>query len=154
MAQGPEVYGGAVWDFIHITCGQADTPLKRSAYQRWIREMPLVFPCERCGKHLAESLIRYPVENYLTSAERLLYHSYLLHEEANQHYNRDHPEEPMKRSPPWSEVRKKYLVEDYTPLPSHPSLPAPVYPNRLNTGRTMLLYPSNFEQFRYSFKRR
>jgi hypothetical protein len=110
---------------LHSSAGNALEPHKRQAYAAWLNLMPAMFPCDVCGQHLAEGLKTYPVEKYLGSAERLLLHSYILHDAANNHFNAANPDNPRKKSPSWEEVKAKFLAIP-SPEPVHQMVPQPI----------------------------
>lgn len=147
----PEFYGAGMWRFIHSAAGNAVEQHKRDAFVKWLRMTPPMFPCDKCGNHLAEGLRRYPPEQYADSAERLLKLTFILHDEANNHWNNDNPGKPRKCSPPWQEVKDLFLSlpeEDDEPVAAAAPIRRPAHNNQ---GTRMYVSQPVFQQFKRSF---
>ena len=106
----PAEYGGPAWFTLHSFAGNALEPQKRQAFVQWMKLWPDVFPCEICENHLRIAMKKYPIEKFMGSAEDLLRYTYILHDGANNHWNAANPNKPRKVSPPWEEVKYKFLA--------------------------------------------
>lgn len=161
----PRDYGASVWLGIHAFAGLSTEPHKRQAFARYMKALQEAFPCDLCAGHLAEGMRTYPIERYLDSAENLLKWTYIQHDLANNHANADHPNEPRKFSPPWEEIKAKYLsVPSPTPPPPRVTAPPPhrtvappphrtvAPPPVARSNRRLTVVHPAFEQFKQSFQ--
>jgi hypothetical protein len=98
--KGMEFAGPIKWASIHITCASY-TPDKCVQIKKWIELEFELLPCKECRAHAAEMLKKYPIKDYLTNNERLLFWSYIIHDEVNHRLH--------KKSPPWDEIKRYYL---------------------------------------------
>lgn len=100
----PTDFGPPFWESYHIMAATAKTPEKRAAFKRYATELlQILLPCDVCSNHYLRILKKHPIEQYMDSHERLLFWSYLVHEEVNKDLH--------KQGIPYSEVRRKYLPE-------------------------------------------
>lgn len=106
-------FGGACWKTLHALAGNATEAHQRAAFCRMVRALQECFPCDHCAEHLKMTLGAHKIEDYTQNAEELLKWTFIAHDAANIHYNRNNPNKIQKESPSWEEVRDMYLaIED------------------------------------------
>jgi hypothetical protein len=100
----PNDFGPPMWESYHIMAAGAKTDIKRLAFKKYATELlQILLPCDTCSNHYIRILKKHPIEQYMDSHERLLFWSYLIHEEVNKDLG--------KQGMPYSDVRRKYLPE-------------------------------------------
>lgn len=106
-------FGKHVWISLHALAGWCFTQEKRNAFADMVKNLQQVFPCDKCASHLALTMVEYPIDNYLDSAENLLRWTYIAHTEASKHFNNDPDNRgsPRKKMVTWESVKQKYLGE-------------------------------------------
>ena len=119
MTAKPEDFGPSVWDGFHYFAAHAKSHEKRKEFKRYaLITLPLLLPCDTCSTHLKRTLERYDIDQYMGSNEQLLLWSYLIHDATNKDLG--------KRSPSYSEVKRKYLPEPGLVCMTTCSVEAPV----------------------------
>lgn len=63
-----------------------------------------VLPCDRCSINIKRHLEEIAIDDYIQSAERLLYWTFLLHNEVNKETGKD-----MNLMPSWMTVKSIYM---------------------------------------------
>lgn len=106
--RGRDFWGPSEWTALHAKAA-AYKPEKAAAFKAYVHALAELLPCEECGKHFAENLKKYPVENYLRNNHDLFYWSYIIHDSVNQQHNIYKPKEPKKYSPPFDKVKQFYF---------------------------------------------
>lgn len=108
--KGTEFSGPPLWRTLHIICA-AYQPGYASDVKTFVVTLSRLLECQckDCANHFKRNLIEYPIDSYLSNNEDLFFWSYLLHDIVNIHYNKTHPGEPPKISPPYEDCKKEYF---------------------------------------------
>lgn len=91
MGLAPELWGPSFWSTIHLLCLGAPKDISdviQLQYMAFFNALPYVIPCGTCSQHLLENYKKYPLENYLSSQDKLFQWSVLLHNEVNRSLNK------------------------------------------------------------------
>lgn len=104
--RGKDFWGPPIWTSIHILAFCFD-PKNESEFIEFLWLMTKLLPCDYCKKNLETKLQTYPPERYTKSQSQTFYYSYVIHDLANQHISRYHPETP-KTSPSFDSVLELY----------------------------------------------
>lgn len=77
----PEIHGSPVWETWNHLASQANTPRRRQKVKYWVEEILTdMFGCEKCRKHIPAHLKKFPIDEYMESAEQMLLHAFLVHD--------------------------------------------------------------------------
>lgn len=106
MCFDPKKDGKPVWETIHLFAANAVTPEQRSKVADFIRSLVVMYPCKKCRLHTVQFLQEHPIENYMESAQLLLYFTWLYHESVNQKLNK-----PLAQRWTWSQMRDHYMID-------------------------------------------
>lgn len=107
----PSEWGPDLWKSIHRIAAKANTKEKRDALNETMHGLKKCLPCDNCSINLAKNLSSIKYSEYSSSAERVLYWTYLLHDAVNREWTKKNPSKP-KYSPPFELVRETYIKED------------------------------------------
>lgn len=95
-----KTWGNSVWYFIHFTAlhlGQNETningkpfvretkltPTVAYSYKQMMYALSFILPCKKCREHLRTHLSEFPIDNYLTTNEKLFEWTVILHNIVN-----------------------------------------------------------------------
>ncbi len=109
IRKGKDFWGELNWDFIHYV-GYTYDPrdnLRARAIMRFFVLLTFLIPCIMCRKNLISKYRKLPPTKYMDSQRSLFYYTYVIHDMANKHITKYHPNTP-KVSPPFKDVLKKY----------------------------------------------
>lgn len=100
----PETHGPAIWDTWNHLASQANTPRRRQKLRFWVEEIiPDMFGCGKCRNHIPTHLKKFPIQNYMGSAEQMLLHAYLVHDSVSRSI-------PGKKDlPSFADIKKIYF---------------------------------------------
>lgn len=104
--KGRNFWGPPIWELIHSLADKY-TPDKREAYLKFLLLLTRLLPCLMCRKNLIAKLKLHPPTKYMDSASELLFYTYAVHDMANKHISKFHPDNP-KVSPSYPDVLKRY----------------------------------------------
>jgi len=108
MKKGKDFWGPPTWVTFH-SFAATFKPGKERAFKLFLEVvLPELMPCENCAANLLEKIQRFPPDPYLTNNDNAFFYSYLIHDLANQHITRYHPDKP-KVSPPYDDVKSRYF---------------------------------------------
>lgn len=105
--KGKDFWGPRVWNGMH-TISTYVTINKNNEYARLWWALTKLIPCELCQNNLVKKLEEYPPNKYGTQSETAFFHSYIIHDLANQHISHYNPKTP-KVSPPFDKIRNYYF---------------------------------------------
>lgn len=104
--KGKDFWGPPIWTTLHILAYCYD-PKHKDEFIEYMWLLTLLLPCDYCKKNLETKLKKYPPERYTKSSGQMFYYSYIIHDLANQHITRYHPQTP-KTSPSYDDISKIY----------------------------------------------
>lgn len=104
--KGRSFWGPPVWDIIHYLAF-VYRPENKGAYINFLVLLTKLLPCDMCKKNLIAKFKKVHPSDYATSSHLLFYYTYLIHDMANKHITRYHPESP-KVSPSFSTITSLY----------------------------------------------
>ena len=105
--KGRDFWGPPMWTTIHSLAATLH-PNNADAFKRFLFALTELLPCDFCRKNLLKKLQDYPPEPYLRNNHDAFYYTYILHDLANQHISKWHPDTP-KISPPFDDVKAFYF---------------------------------------------
>lgn len=79
----PTQWGQGKWKFMHTAASQANTPEKRKDFVDYVIATAKVIPCDQCKDHFGKNMQKYPIQNYMQSAEMLFAWTFIMHDEVN-----------------------------------------------------------------------
>lgn len=106
--KGKKFWGDSYWKTIHCSTA-AYKPENAKPFKQFTEALPYLLPCEECSEHLIANLKIVPVDSYLGSNHDLFFWGYIIHDRVNQAYNKEHPDQPPKYSPPFDQVKAYYF---------------------------------------------
>lgn len=107
--KGRNFWGPPLWELIHSLADKY-TPEKKTAFLKFLILLTFILPCLMCRKNLIQKLKTIPPGQYLESSKYLLWYTYVIHDMANKHISKFHPDSP-KVSPPYSDVVRRYKTQ-------------------------------------------
>ena len=105
--KGRDFWGPPIWITIH-TLAATLKPGDAGAFKTLLWSLTELLPCDFCRTNLAEKLRNHPPDTYLRNKEDAFFYTYILHDMANQHISKYHPDSP-KNSPPYDDVKAFYF---------------------------------------------
>jgi len=104
--KGRDFWGPPLWCITHIFAISL-RPGTEKEYVEFLWLLTKLLPCPFCKTNLEKKLIKYPPANYLGDKVKAFWYSYMLHDLANQHISKYHPESP-KSSPSFDDAKDAY----------------------------------------------
>lgn len=104
---GKDFWGPPSWTTIHILATSLH-PSNAEKFKEFLWLLTKLLPCDYCKKNLKKKLEDHPPDEYLHSQEQAFMYSYIIHDLANQHITKFHPQKP-KISPPFDDVQNIYF---------------------------------------------
>lgn len=102
----PEKHGYYVWLTWNHLASQANTPRRREKLRYWVENILVdMFGCGMCRSHLPQHLKKFPIQNYMASAEQMLLHAFLVHDSAT----RSIPGKDLSNLPTFQDIKKIYF---------------------------------------------
>jgi hypothetical protein len=105
--RGKDFWGPSLWQLGHIY-GITYHPSKAVDFENFWWLSTVLLPCDYCQKNLSAKLKKYPMKKYLDNREQAFFYTYFVHDLANEHISRHHPDNP-KISPNYDDIRKYYI---------------------------------------------
>ena len=112
--KGKNFWGEPIWTTFHIF-GATYTPEKKDDFLDFIRVLPGLLPCPKCGAHFRENTKKFRVERYLKNNHDAFFMTYLMHDAVNKAHNHEvdtgveKVDVVLKYSPPYEEVKSFYF---------------------------------------------
>ena len=106
--KGRKFWGEPWWEPLH-SAAASYTPDQAQAYKSLVKAYTALIPCHQCRDHFRQNLIKYPIDRYLKNNVELLFWTYIIHDAVNQTHNIHRPDDTPKVSPPFEQVRVKYM---------------------------------------------
>jgi hypothetical protein len=112
----PSEWGPSGWDFFYATAGGYD-PSRKEYYRTFFKSIPFILRCDECNHNFAALVTRRPVDDYLTTPEKLLEWVYLSHMDVRKHQR-------VKSAPDFTlqDVYDRYLPPDEHPEETAPAI--------------------------------
>lgn len=107
MSEGKNFWGPPIWTSIHVAAASLE-PENAKYFVLLLKSWVHLLPCNYCRNNLQKKLDMFPPEPYLRNNHDAFFYSYLIHDLANKHITKYHPETP-KISPPFDEVKSFYF---------------------------------------------
>ena len=105
--RGKEFWGPPIWRLGHIFGITYDRSKAANFENFWVL-LTVLLPCDYCQKNLSAKLKQYPIKNYLKNKETAFFYTYFVHDLANCHITKHHPEKP-KISPDYDSIKEYYM---------------------------------------------
>jgi len=105
--RGRKFWGEHWWDVLHSAAAFYSPELEED-FRLLVQGYKGNIVCKECKAHFIQNLARYPIDPYLDQSSKLLFWTYIIHDSVNQFHNSHRPNEPPKKSPPFSSIVEKY----------------------------------------------
>jgi hypothetical protein len=107
--KGKAFWGPPIWKTIHIFAATLK-PENGQQFKQFLELLTVLLPCDECQHNLRAKLKMIPPDAYLTNNHDAFFYTYLLHDLANEHITTTHPEQPVKQSPNYDEIKFEYFT--------------------------------------------
>lgn len=112
--KGKNFWGEPAWTTLHVFTATY-TPDKKDEFLAFVKILPVLLPCPKCGNHFRANAKKYDVNRYLGNNHELFFWGYLMHDAVNQAHNievangSEKIDTTLKYSPPFDEVKSFYF---------------------------------------------
>jgi len=102
----PDIHGSPIWETWNHLASQANTPRRREKLKFWVEEIVAdMFGCGNCRNHFPTHLRKFRIVNYMSSAEQMLLHAFLVHDSVT----RSIPGKDLSNLPTFADIKKIYF---------------------------------------------